>query len=146
MALLLGLDIGTSSIKASLLDPDTGKEVASATSPGTEMSILSVQPGFAEQNPDDWWQNVCLAIQAAGAASGRSLREVQAIGITYQMHGLVLTDKAGRPVRPSIIWCDSRAVPYGERAYQALGENYCRTPAQFTRQLYRRKTALGHGA
>ena len=134
---LLGYDIGTSSIKASLLDIASGKCVASAQAPETEMAVLSPKPGFAEQNPEDWWANLKVATATLGAARGIDLTQVKAVGITYQMHGLVLVDRNGSVVRPSIIWCDSRAVQTGERACAALGEAVCRkhllnSPGNFT--------------
>ena len=133
---LLGIDIGTSSIKASLLDCASGVCAASAQSPQTEMPVLSPQLGWAEQHPEEWWQNVIAASRALRAA-GHDLGRVQAIGITYQMHGLVLTDAGGAVVRPSIIWCDSRAVETGERCAKALGDSVCRkhllnAPGNFT--------------
>ncbi|AQG82108.1 xylulokinase [Spirosoma montaniterrae] len=118
---LLGFDLGSSSVKACLLDADTGKVVASAFFPETEMAIDSPEPGFAEQQPDLWWQNACRASQTVMQQSGVKPESVVAIGISYQMHGLVVVDKAFNVLRPSIIWCDSRAVAYGNQAFDELG-------------------------
>ncbi len=133
----LGVDVGSSSIKASLVNVETGKAVASAFFPKTEAAITAINPGWAEQDPDSWWENMKLSIQAVMAESGANPAEVKAIGISYQMHGLVCVDKNHNVLRPSIIWCDSRAVPYGERAFEALGHEQClshllNSPGNFT--------------
>ncbi|MEZ0486865.1 xylulokinase [Fibrella aquatica] len=120
---LLGLDLGSSSIKACLVDADSNKAVASAFFPEVEMTIEAPQPGFAEQQPDLWWHNATLAIRSVMDAAGAKGSDVLAIGISYQMHGLVVTDAQLNVLRPSIIWCDSRAVPYGQRAFEALGQD-----------------------
>ena len=122
---LLGLDVGSSSVKASLVCAETGVCAASAFFPETEERIVSVQPGWAEQDPAWWWQNVQRATRATLERSGVGAGQVMAVGISYQMHGLVCVDKAGEPLRPAIIWCDSRAVPYGRRAFEALGADVC---------------------
>lgn len=119
----LGIDLGSSSVKACLLNADTGTAVASAFFPPTELPIDAPQPGYAEQNPESWWQNACLASKAVLAQSGIQPGDIKAIGISYQMHGLVVVDKAFNVLRPSIIWCDSRAVAYGNRAFDALGHD-----------------------
>lgn len=134
---LLGYDIGSSSVKASLVDATTGKCVISAHYPKTEAPILSVKRGWAEQNPCDWWEYLKSATYDVMHPYGVSPADISSIGISYQMHGLVLVDKAGEVVRPSIIWCDSRAVPYGAQAFQALGEEFClshllNSPGNFT--------------
>ena len=134
---LIGYDIGSSSVKASLVEVESGRCVASAFYPKTEAPIIALQPGWAEQEPDSWWQYLKEApadIMRAAQAQGD---EVAAIGISYQMHGLVCVDKQGRALRPAIIWCDSRAVPYGERALAAIGEERClghllNSPGNFT--------------
>ncbi len=123
--LLLGYDVGTSSIKACLLEAGTGKVLASETSPKVEMEIIAKQPGWAEQRPEVWWEHVKAATVGLGAQSGVSLQEVGAIGISYQMHGLVCVDKDQKVLRPSIIWCDSRAVEIGQRAAEEIGPAYC---------------------
>ncbi|MBN2038130.1 MAG: carbohydrate kinase [Chitinispirillaceae bacterium] len=134
---LLGLDIGSSSIKAALCGIDSGRVVATATSPTSEMAILSERTGWAEQHPDTWWDNVVAAIGKIRERSGAGLGDVRAIGISYQMHGLVMVDQAHRPLAPSIIWCDSRAVATGEKAFHEIGKETCLTrllnsPGNFT--------------
>lgn len=134
---LLGYDIGSSSVKASLVDADTGSCIASAFFPKTEAAILAVHPGWAEQHPENWWENLKLATRAVLQTSGICAADIQAIGISYQMHGLVCVDKQQQLLRPAIIWCDSRAVPYGEQAFKTLGESYClshllNSPGNFT--------------
>ncbi len=134
---LLGYDIGSSSVKASLVDAQTGKCVASAFYPKSEAPILAVKPGWAEQNPSMWWENLKLATADIMAASKADARDVKAIGISYQMHGLVCVDKDMNVLRPSIIWCDSRAVPYGQKAFDSLGHENClshllNSPGNFT--------------
>ncbi len=116
---------GSSSIKAALIDAATGQSAGEAASPKTELSIASPRPGWAEQDPAIWWENVVAAAAELRAASGSAFDAVKAIGIAYQMHGLVLLDKAGRVLRPSIIWCDSRAVDIGEKAFHGIGERLC---------------------
>jgi xylulokinase len=113
---LIGYDCGTSSIKASLLDAETGKVTASATSPEPEMEIISPNPGWAEQNPESWWENVKTATKKVLGESGVNSSDVKAIGISYQMHGLICVDKNLEVLRQSIIWCDSRAVDIGNKA------------------------------
>ena len=119
--LLLGIDLGTSSIKVSVVDPASQRTLASAQFPDNEASIISRQPGWAEQSPDTWWEYVQRAIERVHASGAYDPAEIGAIGIAYQMHGLVLVDKEQRVLRDSIIWCDSRAVPYGDRAFSAIG-------------------------
>jgi xylulokinase len=123
---LLGYDIGSSSVKATLLEAATGRVVASATSPdSTELEIIAQQPGWAEQHPETWWTHIQKATAAIRTATKGDLRDVKAIGISYQMHGLVMLDKKLEPIAPSIIWCDSRAVGVGEKALADLGEVAC---------------------
>ncbi len=134
---LLGFDIGTSSVKATLLQADNGALIASATCPKKEMAILSPQPGWAEQNPEDWWTNVKAASQELLSESSINPADIKGIGITYQMHGLVCVDKNQQVLRPSIIWCDSRAVEIGNKAFNDLGQEYClenflNSPGNFT--------------
>lgn len=135
---LLGFDVGSSSIKASLLEAESGKVVGNATSPsGEELSMIARQPGWAEQRPETWWDHCCQAVATLAENHSRELGAVKAIGISYQMHGLVLVDRNGEVLRPSIIWCDSRAVPYGERAFTEIGETVClsrllNSPGNFT--------------
>ena len=134
---LLGFDVGSSSVKASLVSVDSGKCVASAFYPEKEAPIMAVKAGWAEQNPDSWWEYAKLSLQKIMSDAGAKADEVEAIGISYQMHGLVCIDKELKPLRPAIIWCDSRAVPYGERAFRDLGAEQCLThllnsPGNFT--------------
>lgn len=134
---LLGYDIGSSSVKASLVNAVTGKCVASAFYPKTEAAIIAVKQGWAEQEPANWWENLKLSTKAIMAESGVKADDIKAIGISYQMHGLVCVDKNQNVLRPAIIWCDSRAVPYGQKAFQTLGEEKClshllNSPGNFT--------------
>ena len=135
--LLLGIDVGTSSIKASVVDADTQKSIASAQYPDTEAEIISLQNGWAEQSPDLWWEFVQQAVLKVHALKKYDPKDIAAIGIAYQMHGLVLVDKSQKVLRNSIIWCDSRAVPYGEKAFQSIGGEKClscllNSPGNFT--------------
>ncbi|NPD93142.1 xylulokinase [Xylanibacter muris] len=134
---LLGFDIGSSSVKASLVDADSGKCVASAFYPETEAPITAVKAGWAEQDPQMWWDNAKLSLKKIMQMSAAKADEIKAIGISYQMHGLVCVDKNHNVLRPAIIWCDSRAVPYGDKAFNALGAETCLThilnsPGNFT--------------
>lgn len=134
---LLGYDIGSSSVKASLVNAETGVCIASAFYPKVEAEIIAVQPGWAEQKPEMWWQNLKLATAAVMEQSAVSAEQIAAIGISYQMHGLVCVDKDLQVLRPAIIWCDSRAVGYGQKALETLGESVClshllNSPGNFT--------------
>lgn len=122
---LLGYDSGTSSIKATLMDAQTGHVVASATEPQREMPIESPKPGWAQQDPILWWDNLKAATTSILLKSKIKPADIKAIGITYQMHGLVCVDKNMEVIRPSIIWCDSRAVEFGRKAAQAIGGEKC---------------------
>jgi xylulokinase len=124
MALLLGYDVGSSSIKATLMDSQTGEVLASATSPDKELDIIAKQSGWAEQHPSTWWEHVKEATQHI-ASKVQNLEDVEAIGISYQMHGLVCVNKRKEVLRPSIIWCDSRAVQFGEMAAEDIGRKKC---------------------
>lgn len=135
--ILLGYDIGTSSVKASLVDAKTGKTIASAQYPDTEAPITTKQAGWAEQDPQMWWYELKHATARVADKNGGSLDDVAAIGISYQMHGLVCVDKDGNALRPSIIWCDGRAVPYGNKAFETIGSGRClshllNSPGNFT--------------
>ena len=134
---LLGYDIGSSSVKACIVEAETGKCVASTFFPKSEAPIISKQSGWAEQNPEDWWQYLKSATAEVLATSHTDSTDIRAIGISYQMHGLVCVDSDQQVVRPAIIWCDSRAVPYGEKAFRELGEEFClehmlNSPGNFT--------------
>ena len=135
--LLLGIDIGTSSIKVSIVDAQTQNCVATAQYPDTETGITSHQKGWAEQSPDMWWENVQQAILKANATKKYNPADIKAIGIAYQMHGLVCVDKQQRVLRDSIIWCDSRAVEIGNRAFNTIGherslKHLLNSPGNFT--------------
>ena len=137
MALLLGYDIGSSSIKATLMDAETGQMLASATVPDKEMEIIAKKSGWAEQHPQTWWDNVTAATQKIKAKTNFAAGDVKAIGISYQMHGLVIVDRKQEVLRPAIIWCDSRAVEIGRKALKSIGEKKClshllNSPGNFT--------------
>lgn len=134
---LLGFDVGSSSVKASLVDAESGNMAATAFFPDHEAPIKAVKAGWAEQDPQMWWDNAKLALAKIMADTGAKGEDIKAIGISYQMHGLVVVDKNLKPLRDAIIWCDSRAVPYGEDAFRALGADYClshllNSPGNFT--------------
>jgi xylulokinase len=134
---LLGYDVGSSSVKASLIDAELGQLVASAFYPKNEMKIEAPRPGWAEQDPDHWWSNLKLATSDVMQAAEIDPSSIKAIGIAYQMHGLVLVDKNHKLLRSSIIWCDSRAVPFGDHAMEKLGREQClshllNSPGNFT--------------
>ncbi|MGI6232824.1 MAG: xylulokinase [Prevotella sp.] len=134
---LLGFDVGSSSVKASLVDIDNGQAAASAFFPEHEAPITAVKTGWAEQDPQMWWDNAKLAFQSCLQQTGAKGEDVRAIGISYQMHGLVCVDRNQQVLRPAIIWCDSRAVPYGEKAFRDLGKEKClghllNSPGNFT--------------
>ena len=134
---LLGFDVGSSSVKASLVDADSGVCVASAFYPEKEAPIIAVKAGWAEQDPQMWWDNAKLSLKKVMADASVKGEDIKAIGISYQMHGLVCVDRQMRVLRPSIIWCDSRAVPYGEKAFDDLGAEKClshllNSPGNFT--------------
>jgi xylulokinase len=134
---LLGYDIGSSSVKASLVDAQSGKCVSSASFPKTEAEIIAVKQGWAEQKPDSWWGFLKQATAAILAETKVDSADIKAIGISYQMHGLVCVDKDKNVLRPAIIWCDSRGVPYGQKAFDELGHEFClshllNSPGNFT--------------
>lgn len=133
----LGIDLGSSSVKVSVLAVESGKIITSAAYPVQEMEIMAPQPGWAEQHPETWWENTKRAIGKAISSGNISGKDIAAIGISYQMHGLVAVDKNNQPVRPSIIWCDSRAVETGNTILAKAGEEKCMTcllnaPGNFT--------------
>lgn len=135
--LLLGIDLGTSSIKVAVVNAATQQTIASAQYPDYETPIIALQPGWAEQPPATWWEHVQQAILKAHASGAYNPQDIAAIGIAYQMHGLVVVNKQQQALRNAIIWCDSRAVPYGNAAFDALGADYClqhllNSPGNFT--------------
>jgi xylulokinase len=134
---LLGFDVGSSSVKAALVDVDSGRTVSIAQSPEEEMPMSAPKPGWAEQDPEMWWRHAKESLKRAANQAGINTKDIVAIGIGYQMHGLVCVDKNFKPVRPSIIWCDSRAGVYGDEAFQKLGAAFClkhylNSPGNFT--------------
>lgn len=135
--LLLGIDIGTSSIKVAVVDATTQETICTVQFPDSETPIISLQKGWAEQSPNDWWQHTKLAIQKANATKKYHPQDIAAIGIAYQMHGLVCVDKDQNLLYNSIIWCDSRAVNIGNDAFNEVGADYClshllNSPGNFT--------------
>lgn len=135
--LLCGIDVGTSSIKFSVVDGDNQQLIYSCSYPELENDISSPEAGFAEQEPEHWWYCVKQAILKGNTSGKYNPKDIKSIGISYQMHGLVVLDADLQVLRPAIIWCDSRASGFGESAYQALGVNFCQThllnsPGNFT--------------
>jgi xylulokinase len=135
--LLLGIDVGTSFIKVSVVDAESQKMIAGTKYPETENAITSLQSGWAEQSPEMWWQQTIRAIQNLCSSNKFNAAEITAIGISYQMHGLVLVDKNQKVLRDSIIWCDSRAVEIGKDAHNKIGDEICsscllNSPGNFT--------------
>lgn len=133
----LGFDLGSSFIKASLVDAETQKSIGLASVPDQEMGMTAIHPGWAEQDPNLWWSLIKLLTKKILYKTGIPGHEIKSIGISYQMHGLVIVDKTGTVLRPSIIWCDSRSVSIGEQAFNALGHDYCirhllNSPGNFT--------------
>ncbi len=135
--LLLGIDLGTSSVKVSVINTDTLRTVATTQYPETENEIIALHSGWAEQSPDLWWEQVQLAVLKLNALQKYNPSDISAIGIAYQMHGLVVIDKSETVLRNSIIWCDSRAVELGNKAFEVIGKERCLThllnsPGNFT--------------
>ncbi|MDX1642327.1 MAG: FGGY family carbohydrate kinase, partial [Balneolaceae bacterium] len=134
---LVGFDIGSSFVKGSVINADDGELIASASAPNQEMKMKSPEPGMAEQDPELWWEQVKAVTQKLLASETFKKEDVAGIGISYQMHGLVAIDKEKEVLRPSIIWCDSRAASIGREAFQDLGEDFClknylNSPGNFT--------------
>ena len=135
--LLLGIDLGSSSVKVSVMNGESGECLATAFHPEKEMEIIALHPGWAEQEPENWWENLKTAISSCTRKLGKRKEDIGAVGISYQMHGLVIIGKELKPLRPSIIWCDSRAVAIGEKALNILGKDFClshllNSPGNFT--------------
>lgn len=133
----LGYDVGSSSIKCSIIEIESGATIAQGFYPSEEMKIDSPQPGFAEQDPEVWWQYAKLLTRQLISTNKLDAKSIRSIGISYQMHGLVLVDAQQRVLRPAIIWCDSRAVEIGDKAFETLGTEYClphllNSPGNFT--------------
>ncbi|HNR05875.1 MAG TPA: FGGY family carbohydrate kinase [Saprospiraceae bacterium] len=134
---ILGIDLGSSFIKASLIELSSQRALATASVPDQEMPMRSLHPGWAEQEPEVWWDHIKALVRKILVQTGIPGRDISAIGISYQMHGLVLIDHKGQVLRPSIIWCDSRSVPIGDAAFKDLGTSYClghllNSPGNFT--------------
>lgn len=134
---LLGYDLGSSSIKAGLVEAATGKQVGLVSYPEQEMEMSAPKSGWAEQEPEHWWENLVIATQRLLSKTGAKAEDIQAIGISYQMHGLVMVDKAQQVLRSAIIWCDSRAVTIGDKAFEEMGHEQClshllNSPGNFT--------------
>ncbi len=133
----LGYDVGSSSVKCSIIEIESGATIAQGFYPSEEMKINSPQPGFAEQDPEVWWQYAKLLTRQLISSNKIDAKSIRSIGISYQMHGLVLVDAQQRVLRPAIIWCDSRAVEIGDQAFESLGSEYClphllNSPGNFT--------------
>lgn len=133
----IGYDLGSSSVKASIVKIETGEVIAISKYPETEMHMEALHQGWAEQDPEMWWECICIVTKLLLSNNNIDARHILSIGIGYQMHGLVLVDKDYKVVRPSIIWCDSRATQIGERALNDLGNAYClghllNSPGNFT--------------
>ena len=133
----LGFDIGSSSVKVALVDANTGKNICSLHEPSEEMVIEAIQSDWAEQDPELWWEYVCTATKRVLETANIDSSKIAGIGISYQMHGLVVVDKEGKSLRNSIIWCDSRAVEIGNKAFDELGNDKCanqllNSPGNFT--------------
>ncbi len=134
---LLGYDLGSSSVKASILEAETGRCLGSSFHPKTEMEIRAPITGWAEQDPSVWWTSIVGATREVLSISGVHPASIGAIGISYQMHGLVMVDRDRQVLRPSIIWCDSRAVEIGKKALKEIGVEKClsrllNSPGNFT--------------
>lgn len=139
MTQILGIDAGSSSIKVAIISAESNLLASTALSPsaGEESKIMRPQDGYAEQDPKEWWNNLVVATRTALSDPKAVAKEIEAIGIAYQMHGLVLVDMAGEVIRPAIIWCDSRAVGVGQGAFEKLGQHWClenllNSPGNFT--------------
>ncbi|MEO8532299.1 MAG: FGGY family carbohydrate kinase [Flavobacterium sp.] len=133
----IGYDIGSSSVKVALVEAETGKKIVVLHEPQNEMEIVSLHSDWAEQDPEIWWQHICVATKRAIREANIEASKIQGIGISYQMHGLVIVDDSGNPLRNAIIWCDSRAVEIGNQAFEELGQEKCMThllnsPGNFT--------------
>lgn len=133
----IGYDIGSSSIKVALVEAKSGKKIVVLNEPQNEMEIVSLHPNWAEQDPEIWWEHICVATKRAIRESNIDAAKISGIGISYQMHGLVIVDEKCNPLRNAIIWCDSRAIEIGNKAFTEIGEQKCAThllnsPGNFT--------------
>jgi xylulokinase len=133
----IGFDVGSSSVKVALVEASTGKKIITINEPQEEMAITAYHKDWAEQDPEIWWQYVCIATKRAIKEANIDPSKISGIGISYQMHGLVVVDKEGKSLRNSIIWCDSRAITIGNKAFSEIGEQKCaehllNSPGNFT--------------
>ena len=133
----IGYDIGSSSVKIALVEAATGKKIAALHEPENEMDIVAHHKDWAEQDPNLWWEYICIGTKRAIKEANIDASQIKGIGISYQMHGLVVVDAAGKSLRNSIIWCDSRAVEIGNTAFAETGEEKCsehllNSPGNFT--------------
>jgi len=133
----IGYDVGSSSVKVAITEALTGKKIVSLHEPSDEMAIVAVHKDWAEQDPEKWWQHICTATKRAISKAKINANQISGIGISYQMHGLVVVDKEGKSLRNSIIWCDSRAIEIGNKAFEDLGTEKCtkhllNSPGNFT--------------
>ena len=133
----IGYDLGSSFVKIALLDSKTNKQVSLIKEPSSEMKIISLKDNWAEQDPKLWWKYICDGTKKLINKTKINKDQIKAIGISYQMHGLVLLDNKKKLLRNSIIWCDSRAVNIGNKAEKEIGiekfrENLLNSPGNFT--------------
>lgn len=133
----IGYDIGSSSVKVAIVEAATGKKIINLHEPANEMEIIAYHKDWAEQDPEMWWEYCCIATKRAIKEANIEASKISGVGISYQMHGLVVVDKEGKSLRNSIIWCDSRAVEIGDKAFEDLGEEQCashllNSPGNFT--------------
>jgi xylulokinase len=119
MGCLVGIDVGTGSTKAVIVDPARGGSVRGAGA--FEYVILTPEPRAAEQDPETWWVAVAVAVRGALAASGLAAGDIAGIGLTGQMQGSVFLDYADRVLRPALLWCDQRTGDAAERISEVIG-------------------------
>nr|MBP6757957.1 carbohydrate kinase [Flavobacterium sp.] len=133
----IGFDIGSSSVKVALVEAASGKKIVALHEPQNEMEIIAYHKDWAEQDPEIWWKLICAGTKRAIKEANIDASKITGVGISYQMHGLVVVDKEGKSLRNSIIWCDSRAIEIGDKAFAEIGEQKCseqllNSPGNFT--------------